>query len=251
MPAALTGVILNSFEWSSMSGDDEFSMEPGVFTGLTTFLGAGANVSFSESGQGWAYSSVTPNIVFRLPSDLPVTFAVWAGYQFAVPGNDQHEAEGGAPHDHGVEQCGPEFGPDAPPCDQGGPPHDHGSHSHGAGGHTHTGVHRHGTSGLFTRFIIDARLSSQDRLVLNLINFITPDGKPGTGYAAGYRHEFSHDFSTSLEITGDFGAGASHQALGAIQAALVSHLSIRLGVGFGLTPTSPDFSIHSSVLWRF
>ena len=282
VPPALTGVLLNSFEWSSMAGDDEFSTEPGIFMGLAPFLGGGANVNFTESGSGWAYSSITPNITLTLPSDLPIKVSLWMGYQVAVPEPELtpevhlHTDDGTAAASSGdagnqapAEPCGPDFGPDAPPCDEvvphdhsthdhsthdhssgGTTAHDHSGHSH-AGGHSHSGIHRHGTTGLYTRLVFDANLGHHSKVVLNVINFTTANGKPGFGYAFGFRHEFSHDLSVSFEAAGDFDAGGSQEVLAAAQFAVAEHWSMRLGFGFGLTPASPDFSLHTGILWRF
>jgi hypothetical protein len=129
-------------------------------------------------------------------------------------------------------------------------------HNHGSGGHNHGahgGIHRHGESGWYNRVILEADITHHTRVILNLISFVSGTGAgPGFGYAAGIRHEFNHDLSIGIETLGDFEERQSaHQVLFTTMIGLPSHFSLRLGVGGGLTRAAPDFTLHSSVLWRF
>jgi hypothetical protein len=113
------------------------------------------------------------------------------------------------------------------------------------------GIHRHGEEGLHARLIIDANLSDHDKVLANVINFTPAEGTPVWGYALGYRHAFTHDLAASLEAIGDFDGRGSHEALVAIHRTIDHHLTLKLGVGVGLTEASPDASVHAGVVWRF
>lgn len=242
IPGYLSGVAVAGFEWTRDGSTNEFSSEPGGYIGLAPALAFGITAGFSDDGSGWRYSGVTPQFIVSLvPPTGPLNFraGLWLGYEFAESSGHSHDA--GQSHVHN-----PGTGPDA-----GGPVvHDHsGGHDHGS----HGGIHRHGESGLYSRIILEADLARHTRLVLNLVNFASGDGgKPGFGYAAGLRHEIHHDLSVGLEAIGDFEERqSSHQVLLTAMFGLPRHLSLRLGVGGGLTPASPDFTLHTSFIWRF
>lgn len=140
-----------------------------------------------------------------------------------------------------------------------GETHDHAAdedHAHdetSSGGHHHGGgsIHSHGQDAFIGRLIMEADLSRQDKLVVNLINVTPSEGEGAWGYAAGVRHNLTHQFSLSLEAMGDFSEDGYHEInLGAF---LVPdhHVTLRAGVGFGLTPTSPDLALRAGVVWRF
>jgi hypothetical protein len=116
---------------------------------------------------------------------------------------------------------------------------------------SYLGIHRHGEEGLHARLIIDAELSHDDKIIANVINFTPRHGTPVWGYAMGYRHAFTHDFAMSLEAIGDFDGRGSHEALVAAHCTVFHALTLKLGVGMGLTENSPDASIHGGIVWRF
>jgi hypothetical protein len=243
IPGYLSGVTIAGFEWTSDGDTNEFSTEPGFFIGLAPALAFGMSAGFSDEGDGWNYTGITPQFVLSiLPPTGPMNFraGLWSGYEFAEASDHADSGSDGHVHNPGT-------GPDA------GPPsvHDHssGGHDHGS----HGGIHRHGESGWYNRLILEADLTHHTRVILNLIGFVSgTGGKPGFGYAAGIRHEFSHDLSLGIETIGDFEERqSSHQVLFTTMIGLPKHFSLRLGIGAGLTPSSPDFTMHSSVLWRF
>jgi hypothetical protein len=243
IPAQYSGVAIAGYEWTSDGDTNEFSTEPGFFVGLAPALAFGLSAGFSDEGDGWNYTGVTPQFVLSiLPPTGPLNFraGLWMGYEFAEATDDSHASSDGHVHNPGT-------GPDA------GPPvvHDHssGGHDHGS----HGGIHRHGESGWYNRVILEADITHHTRVILNLISFVSgTGGGPGFGYAAGIRHEFSHDLSLGIETLGDFEERqSSHQVLFTTMIGLPNHFSLRLGVGGGLTRAAPDFTLHSSVLWRF
>ena len=241
IPSALSGVIVSDFEWTRDGDDDEFTLESGFFTGLTPILGAGISGSFVNEGNNWKYEGVTPQFSLTLlPPWGPMNFRIglWEGYEFA-----EERAESGlTTHYHN-----PGSGPDAGTGGGGGHVHSHG------GSHSHGGIHRHGESGLYSRLVLEADVTEDTHAVFNLINFVSGSGSgPGFGYGCGLRHEFNHDFAMGLEMLGDFRSqGSSHQILLTTMFGLPKHVSLRFGVGGGLTKASPDFTMHSSILWRF
>ncbi|MEQ1751894.1 MAG: hypothetical protein ABL974_20905, partial [Prosthecobacter sp.] len=241
IPDYLSGVAIAGYEWTSDGDTNEFSTEPGFFIGLAPALAFGLSAGFSDEGDGWNYTGGTPQFVVSiLPATGPMNFRVgfWTGYEFAEASDHADSTSAGHAHTPGT-------GPDAGPVS----PHDHGGHDHGS----HGGIHRHGESGWYNRFIIESDLTHHTRAVFNLISFVSgTGGKPGFGYAAGVRHEFNHDLSFGIEAIGDFEERqSSHQVLLTTMIGLPKRLSLRLGIGAGLTPASPDFTLHTSFLWRF
>ncbi len=247
IPSRLSGVAIAGYEWQRDGDTDSFSTEPGFFIGLAPALAFGLSAGFSDESGDWTYTGVTPQFVLSLlPPTGPTNFraGLWAGYEFAEETSDSHSHSGTAAHSHNTGS-----GPDAGPVT----PHSHASGGHDHGSHSHGGIHRHGESGLYTRLILESDITDQTRLVLNLVSFVSGNGGgPGFGYAAGVRHEFNHDLSMGIETIGDFRSyGSTHEVLLTTMIGLPGHLSLRLGIGGGLTKASPDFTMHTSFLWRF
>lgn len=251
IPDPFSGVVLAGFEWSREGDESEFSSEPGFYMGLTPALAFGLTAGFSDEGDGWNSSGFTPQfIVSLLPATGQLNFrmGLWTGYEFA---NDVGTKFGGAIKKPAQTVPDDDDDPGVDPLHTGGP-----EPVPGVGMVYHDsrgGIHRHGESGWYSRLIMEADLSHETRIVLNLVSFVSGNsGRPGFGYAAGIRHEFSHDLSLGLEAIGDFRSrGSSHQLLATTMIGLPGHLSLRLGFGGGLTQASPDFTMHSSLMWRF
>lgn len=253
IPDPFSGVVLAGFEWSREGDSSEFSSEPGFYMGLTPALAFGLTAGFSDDGDGWNSSGFTPQfIVSLLPATGPMNFrmGLWTGYEFA---NDVGGHSAGMNVSPGKTDPGDDDGdPGVDPLHTGGGepmPGMAGAVYHDSRG----GIHRHGESGWYSRLIMEADVNHHTRVVLNLVSFVSGNsGRPGFGYAAGLRHEFSHDLSVGLEAIGDFRSrGSSHQLLATTMIGLPGHLSLRLGIGGGLTQASPDFTMHSSLMWRF
>ncbi len=239
IPHQFSGVAVAGYEWVRDGDTSEFSSEPGFFMGLLPALAFGLSAGFADEGDGWDYTGVTPQFVVSvIPPVGPMNFRAgfWTGYEFA----EEQEADHSQSHSHN-----PGTGPDAGPA----VPHGHSGHDHGS----HGGIHRHGESGWHHRFILESDLAERTRIVLNLVSFVSGSGGgPGFGYAGGVRHEFNHDLSFGIEAIGDFRSrGSSHEVLLTTMIGLPNQFAIRLGVGGGLTLASPDFTMHSSLLWRF
>lgn len=233
VPAPSTGILFGNFEFSSQDGPDEWSVEPGLMYGLAPRLAFGLTADFADEGEGWKYRSISPQFQFQLTdaaANMPIRFALVAGYQFADGGNagDEPPAEGRIAlrhegHDEELE---------------------HALHGHG-------GIHQHDSDAFFARLIMETDLTPNDKLVVNILSISPDDGETAFGYAAGWRHSFNHDFALGLEATGDFDNDGSHEAVAAGYFSLNHSLTLKLGIGAGLTDVSPDFTIRSGVTWRF
>lgn len=115
----------------------------------------------------------------------------------------------------------------------------------------HRGIHRHGEEGLTARLIVEAALGHHDKLIFNLINFTPRHGYTGWGYAAGWRHEFNHDFATSIEAIGDYESTGYQQAVVAAHWSPWHSVTFKLGLGAGLSDETPDFSVVTGLVYRF
>lgn len=244
IPATLHGVATAGMEWTREGTANEWSAEPGVFVGLGPALAFGLSGAATDSGTGWNYTGVTPQFVLSLlPAKGPRNFrlGLWAGHEFSEPA---------AGHDHGDSSAHVHAAGGGPDAGGGGAHHHGGGHDHGD--HS-AGIHRHGESGLHSRMIFEADLTSQTRLVLNILSFASTDGgKPGFGYALGIRRELSHQLLLGVEALGDFEERQSvHQVLLTGMFSLSHHLALRLGVGGGVTPSAPDFILHTGLVHRF
>ena len=117
--------------------------------------------------------------------------------------------------------------------------------------HAHTGIHRHGENGFQARLIVETDLTASDKLLFNLIHLTPESGKPAWGYAAGLRHSFNHEWAVGVEAIGDFGDANEHEMVLGGYFSPNHHATFKLGVGFGLTDVSPDFSLRTGFVIRF
>jgi hypothetical protein len=242
VPVPFTGLFYTNFSFAAHTGPDEWSAEPGAVWGLGSGFAAAVTAQFMDEGNGWDFASVSPQIQWQIPvrEASAVRFALLAGYQFgdgaAAVGSHVHDAEEEA-------VCGPEYGPDAPPCGEESAEHEH--------AHVHRGIHQHGTDAFFARVVMEADLADKTRLALNLITVI-PDGEAAQwGYAAGLRHTFSNVFSAGIEVLGDFRRSGYHEVATAAYFSPTHDITLKFGIGAGLTDESPDVTVHTGVLFRF
>lgn len=240
VPAPGNGQALLNFEWERTSGENEFGLEPGFTFGVLPQLAIGVQASFrDEADEGWDYSAVRPNLHFVLTPDswkLPFRASISAAYQFAsgdadAAESDDHHEE--AHDDHGHE-------------------HEH-EHAVEADTHSHavSGVHNH-TDDLFTfRLNLETNLTDSTRLAGNLIG-VFPDGSSATwGYAAGIRQTLTEQVGVGIEALGDFESDGWQELSGAIYLEPVSNFLVKIGAGFGLNDSSPDFILRAGLNWKF
>ncbi len=309
-PAQGSGNLTSGFEWSRSGGADEYSVEPGLLYALMPRVAVGLTGTFMDEGTGFGYASFMPYIHWQITprsSTFPIRIALVTGYQFAenrdpspvkvkviTPGKRLPVTksatrtitlpdDGGGNEDPGP--CGPEYGPDAPPCpttpvrvsrhtrhaghDPGGPPQpttiivSSSSTSNTSGPPTTSflyvtpetphgeGIHRHAEAFFSAKLILEADVTPEDKLLVNLINITPESGKPAWGYGVGYRHSFTHSIGVGLEAIGDCGDANEHEIVLATYLSPTHHLTFNLGIGHGLTKQSSDFSIRTGLVWRF
>jgi hypothetical protein len=315
VPLPFTGSLAANAEWTRAEGQEAWALETAAELGVLPFLSVGASVEFADERGSIDFASIQPYVRLELISrekDWPIRMALFSGYRFAeepelrttritileelpapktstitrtVTTTTPGGGTGGT--DEEPLYCGPEFGPDAPPCPPG---HVHKKHNkrhggHGAGtshpatkvtkttrstsqnsgsiirkktqlvpveeGHEHEGIHRHGENVWENRLILEADLTSRDVLLLNLIHILPEDGKSTWGYAAGIRHSFSHHWAVGVEAVGDFDDDKEHEIVAGTYFSPVHSLTVKCGIGFGLTDSSPDLSLRTGLVWRF
>lgn len=240
VPLPFTGILYNNLALATQSGPDEWTIEPGIQYGIAPGLSLGTTVSFMDEGEGMDYTAVSPQLQWQLNPGTkgPIRLSLLAGYQFGR-GEDTHA------HDHTgeVTPCGPAYGPDAPPCEDTVP------HTHGT--HTHSGIHQHGADAFFARVILETDLTEKTKLALNLIGVLPEGDSLQWGYAAGLRHAFTHDLAIGIEALGDLRAHGYHELAAAAYYSPTHRLTLKCGLGTGLTDQSPNLTVHTGLLWRF
>ncbi len=286
-PGALT--LFSGFDWTSDTTPDQFSAEPGAMIGIIPGIAFGIGSEISDVGDGWNAYTLSPYFQAQLlPSSWSsrVRVALRVGYDISLSPYEYTTLEpvtitrkirkpqqtvvvttksngGGGSSDPGA--CGPDAGPDAPPCPDKAPKHvGHGHSTTTTQIRTTKGTvteeqitvlkavrHQERVEGLNSRLIIETDLSSSDRLVLNLTHFTPNRGTSQLGYAAGIRHAFSHDFAMSIEALGSFEEDNWHQAILAAHIGILHHLTFKIGGSVGLTKDTPDFSLHTGFVFRF
>jgi hypothetical protein len=255
LPEPLSGTLVGDFDWTDLPGDDELAFEQGILFGLAPRFGAGLNIRFADRGDGsWDYDSITPSAQVQLTppdSDFPLRMALSLAYTFAEGhGNESHDHDGHAHGDNPIP-CGPEFGPDALPCDD--PLFvDQGGHNHAPKeGHAHEGIHLHGENAFRGRLIAQAALPHDILIVGNLIAVIPDDGGPAWGYGIGIRHAFNHDFAMGVEATGDFASDGQHTVLAGLYQNIGHELTLKLAAGARFADDDAHPTVVCGYTWRF
>ena len=302
VPSLWSGTLFGNIEWSKDGSQDGWETESGFLVGVAPRIAAGAAVGFADGSGRWDYESVAPFVQIQLtPPQWHVRVAVIAGYHFAdgsagvSPSSVLEITDAAAPRAATTTttrtvtttpepepetpvQCGPDYGPDAPPCalDNDRPSPRHVGHTPatsttvvqtktttGKNGTTevkrqkptpapaYDGIHRHDEDHFFSRLVIEADLTSSDKFIFNLIALCPENGKPAWGYAAGLRHAFNHDWAIGAEAIGDFGDANEHELVLGGYFSPIHTTAIKLGAGLGLTEASPDFSLRAGVILRF
>jgi hypothetical protein len=288
LPEMFNGVLIGGFETTKTGSEFEFGLEPQLIFGVFPRAALGVSLSFDDPmGSPWGYESVMPGFYYQITppdSDFPIRVGFSARYQFA---RSVETADPSVSVERSTLSSGEQVitkvirtvhphgsGSSGNPDDPGAGGHVHtqiirtvvkadgtsqtttvnGQGSNASGGHQHShagSTHTHGDNAFFGTLVVEGTLTDHDKVVFNLINVLADDGAAGWGYAAGMRHQFTHSFSMSVEATGDFASNGYQEInLGAFY--LPHHnVTLRAGIGMGLTPVAPDGILRAGVVWRF
>lgn len=242
LPAPGQGHLMTNFEWEKYPNADEFGLSPGILFGILPQVALGVDVHFRDESDGWNYTNVMPSAHFQItPPDLdfPIKVGLSIGYQFAdgaagdeeEPRNDHAEDD----HEHGDHNAGD----------------DHEHQAEEGHSHSHSGsIHNHDNDLLASRLIIESDFGNT-KILFNLLSLVEDGGDAAWGYAAGVRQKVCDQLALGVEAMGDFESDGWHELVGGIYYEPVHSLTLKLGAGFGLTEESPDFILHSGLVWRF
>jgi hypothetical protein len=219
--------LLGNFEWEKGSEGTDYGASPSLIVGVLPQLSLSIEAGFrSELDADWRAASITPTVHIQLtPTDSksPVRFGLSAGYQYARSTESGH-AENADGAGHGAEEEG----------------------HHGGG----SSIHDHEDSTFITRFITEADLGDF-KAVLNLINVAPDHGKSAWGYAVGIRRPMTDVLSVGVEALGDLKSGGWQEVVAAAYFEPSHTLTLKLGLGCGLTEAAPDFSLRTGFVYRF
>ncbi len=110
-------------------------------------------------------------------------------------------------------------------------------------------IHAHGVDAFVGRFIIESKITDDLLAVFNVLNISGPD--TAWGYAAGLRQRVNEKLSVGIEATGDFKSHGWQEMVGGIYYKVAGCMTVKLGAGFGLNETSPDFTLHTGLVFTF
>lgn len=238
IPAVGSGHIMTNFEWENGSEGDEFGFSPSLMLGVLSQVALSVETDFrNEVASDWEYASVTPALHIQLSppgSKSPFRFGLSAGYQFGNLGTEAPAGEGEeAEEDHAEE------GDHHQEAE-----HDHAEHSHGG-----SSVHAHGVDAFVGRFVVEGDFGAT-KVVLNLLSLVD-DNEANWGYAAGVRHKVADRVALGVEAMGDFESDGWHEIVAGAYVEPIHSLTLKVGVGFGLTEATPDFTLRTGLIYRF
>ncbi|MES2705095.1 MAG: hypothetical protein V4726_00690 [Verrucomicrobiota bacterium] len=127
-------------------------------------------------------------------------------------------------------------------------------HADTAAGHSHShenSIHNHDDSLWTSRFTFEADLTKSTLLVGNLICSLPEGGSAAWGYGIGLRQKLRPGLAVGFEAIGDFDRHGYQEALGAVYWEPMHHLTLKAGVGTGLSSTSPDATVRAGLIWMF
>jgi hypothetical protein len=110
-------------------------------------------------------------------------------------------------------------------------------------------IHAHGVDAFVGRFIVDAKLSDSTTGVFNLLCIAGPE--TAWGYAAGLRQRVCDKFSVGVEGIGDFKKQGWQELAAGFYFEPTKTITLKLGAGFGLNDTTPDFTLRTGLIYRF
>lgn len=226
---------ITNFEWEKASEGNEFGLSPSLMLGVLPQVALSVDTEFrDETKSDWRYTSVTPALHVQLTptgSDFPLKFAVSGGYQFADGSAADTEEE---PSHH--EEAGG---------------HHHSEHGHAETSHHHGGsIHNHDADAFVGRFIAEADLGGT-KIVANLLSLVADGDEAAWGYAVGARHKVTKEVALGVEALGDFKSDGWQELVAGAYLEPSHMITLKIGVGFGLTEATPDFTLRTGLTYRF
>ncbi len=222
---------ISNFEWEDPPGGNEFGFSPSLMIGVLPRLALSVDAEFrNEAYSDWRYNSVTPALHVQLSpakSTFPVKFAVSGGYQFADSPSEVADEE----EDHH---------------------HDEHEHEHAEESHHHHGgsIHNHDADAFVGRFIAETDIG-KTKIIANLLSVVAEGDKAAWGYAIGARHKIIKEIALGMEALGDFKSDGWQELVAGAYFEPSHMLTLKLGVGFGLTEETPDFTLRTGLTYRF
>lgn len=233
---------ISNFEWEKSPDGNEFGFSPSLMAGILPMTALSIDTDFRNEPDGdWRYNSVTPALHVQLtPTDstFPVKFAISGGYQFVDGGGSSsteevhhHEEETGH---HGEEGHHEEEGAAS----------EEGHHHHGGS------IHNHDSNAFVGRLIAEVDLG-KTKIVANLLSLVADGDDAAWGYAVGARHKVTKEVALGMEALGDFDSNGWHELVAGAYIEPNHLLTFKIGVGFGLTEATPDFTLRTGLTYRF
>jgi hypothetical protein len=87
-------------------------------------------------------------------------------------------------------------------------------------------------------------------VVFNLLSLVD-ENEANWGYAAGVRHKVADKVALGVEAMGDFESEGWHEVVVGTYVEPIHSLTLKVGVGFGLTEATPDFTLRTGLIYRF
>ena len=109
-----------------------------------------------------------------------------------------------------------------------------------------------GTDRLEGRLIV-AREKDDANVTFNLVAERDEGGQDGTdwAYAIGFRPDLDRRLGWGLEGQGEFRRQGAHEVLVGVYGEPTEQLTLKIGLGAGLGPEAPDFTLRAGLVWRF
>ena len=258
------GLLNTGFDLERFDGEDELSVETGLFVSPLPRVGVGVDVRFAEDLSYDETTTTYEDVVIRTPKTERQVVV-------AAPAPAVDPGDGGGP------DCNPLLDLDCVPAASGPAPKHSGSHAPvvagtttktvGSGGETetvrvattsttrkgvssHKGIHDHDSRQWFGRLIVETEIG-ETKLTSNLISTFPDDDQGYWGYGIGAQRSIVERLAAGLEVVGDFSDGGEHEAIASLHYNVGSRATARLGVGCGLTEESPDLTLRTGLIWRF
>jgi len=211
-------------DWVDSDEGSDLELEPALLWGVTGRLALEVHAHAAKaSGGDLEYESTAPALQLRLtPEEASWGLALSVEYEIARgagdPGTDE---DGVASHSEGFALLRTR----------------HESEGHGEA----TGDRLEARLALSHQWIAG-------RLAFNLVAADPEHGDAEWGYAAGYRYDSLGRWAAGIEVEGSLDGDRDAEILAALYLTASERLQVNLGVGTGLGPGAPDFTLRTSLV---